>query len=251
MREFLDGGFAVLAVARDAGRLAAARAALGPGFLPLACDVRDAAGLRAGIGAAIARHGAPAWAVACAGVARPGRFLDLEAEHHEAAVAVNYLGALHLARATLPAMAAAGRGRLLLVSSAAALAGFYGLSAYAPSKAALRALGDVLALEMAPHGVGVTVAFPPDTDTPQLREEMEHRPAVTRAYLRGAPAMRPEAVARAMIRGAEAGRRHVAPGLGPSLLLRWPVLGDLVGRWRQGRLAAALDGPGVDRGGGG
>ena len=239
-RELLARGMQVLAIARDAQRLEAARAALGAGYHPVALDVREGPRLEAACAAAIARHGPPRWAVACAGVARPGRFLDLPAVEHARAMETNYLGSVHLARACLPAMARAGEGRLVLVSSAAALATFYGFSAYSPSKAALRALGDVLALEMAAHGVTVTTVFPPDTDTPQLRDELAHRPAVTRAYLGANAPLAAAFVARALLRGAAAGRRHLAIGAGPRFLLAWPWLCDILGRRRQQRLATAL-----------
>ncbi|WP_426959654.1 SDR family NAD(P)-dependent oxidoreductase [Muricoccus radiodurans] len=252
-RLLLAREFTVLAIARDAARLRSARDAMGdagPRYCPVALDVRDGAALREACAGAIARHGAPRWVVASAGIARPGRFLDIPPDEHEGAFRTNYLGSLHLAQACLPAMVRARGGRLVFVSSAAALGTFYGFTAYAPSKLALRALGDGLALEMAPHGVGVTTVFPPDTDTPQLEAEMAHRPPVARAYLRGAPVLAPEAVARALLDGAAAGRRHVTPGLGPTLLHRFPRIADWIGRRRQARLAAVLDAPDPREGGG-
>lgn len=244
-RMLLGRGMEVLAIARDEATLLAARESLGPlgqRYQAAPCDVRIAASLHAVCAQAIGRHGAPALAIACAGIARPGRFLDLPSADHEEAMATNYLGSLNLARACLPAMAEAGSGRLLLVSSAAALGTFHGFSAYIPSKAAVRALGDALALEMAPHGVSVTVGFPPDTETPQLRAELSHRTAVARAYLKGAPVLSAEEVARALLAATEAGRRQVAPGIGPRVMLAMPVLTDWIGRWRQSRLARRLDG---------
>jgi 3-dehydrosphinganine reductase len=243
-RLLLERGMDVLAIARDAAALGAARESLGPlgrRYQACACDVTAAAALDAACARAIGRYGPPALAIACAGIARPGRFLDLPAADHAEAMATNYLGSLHLARACLPAMAAVRSGRLLLVSSAAALGTFHGFSAYTPSKAAVRALGEALALEMAPHGVSVTIAFPPDTDTPQLHAELGQRTAVARAYLAGAPVLPAEAVAKALLAATEAGRRQVAPGMGPRAMLALPVLTGWIGRWRQSRLARRLD----------
>ena len=42
----------------------------------------------------------------------------------------------------------------------------HGFSAYAASKWALRGLAEALAMEVRPAGVLVSVAYPPDTDTP-------------------------------------------------------------------------------------
>lgn len=242
----LARGATVLAIARDPARLGAARGGLGAAggrYLPLPCDVRDAAALEAGIAAAVAAHGPPAWCVACAGIVRPGRFLDLSVEDHAAQWATNYQGAVNLLRAAVPAMRQARQGRVVLVSSAAALGTFYGYSGYAPGKAALRALGDILHLELGPSGLSVTTAFPPDTDTPQLHEEQKVRPKVASLFMKGNPISAPQHVARLILEGAERGRRHVVPGFGASLLHRLPWLLEPGLRRAQRRLMAEHDRP--------
>ncbi|MCA3342611.1 MAG: SDR family NAD(P)-dependent oxidoreductase, partial [Roseomonas sp.] len=137
-------GCRVVVVGRDAGRLAAAQTRLAPlGPVPpetLALDVRDAAAVRVAMEGLLAKYGAPSWVVTSAGIAWPGRFLDQPLNEHEAQWRTNYLGTLHVLHALAPAMARAGRGQVILVSSAAALAGFAGYGAYAPSKWALRGL---------------------------------------------------------------------------------------------------------------
>jgi 3-dehydrosphinganine reductase len=239
----LTRGARVLAIARGAERLAAAREAMPPAararFLPLHADVREAGPLEAAICAAVDEHGPPGWCIACAGIVRPGRFADLSAEDHAAQWATNYQGAVNLLRACLPAMRRAGRGRVVLVSSAAALGGFYGYSGYAPGKAALRALGDILHLELSLSGISVTTAFPPDTDTPQLRQEVKTRPRVAELFMRGNRIFAPQHVARLILEGAERGRRHVTPGLGVTLLHRLPWLIEPGLRRAQRRLMAA------------
>ena len=47
---------------------------------------------------------------------------------------VNYFGTLNLVRAALPAMRAQQGGRIVMISSGAALLGIYGYTAYAPSR---------------------------------------------------------------------------------------------------------------------
>lgn len=54
-----------------------------------------------------------------------------------------------------------GNGRIMLVSSGAALLGIPGYSAYCASKSALSAFGESLRLEVAKAGVAVSVSFPP------------------------------------------------------------------------------------------
>lgn len=216
-------GCRVVVAGRDPERLAAALTRLTPlGPVPpeaLALDVGDAAAVALAMQDLLARHGAPAWVITSAGIAWPGRFLDQPLAEHEAQWRTNYGGTLHVLHAVAPAMARAGRGQVILISSAAALGGFAGYSAYAPAKWALRGLGDILSIELGAHGVRVLTAFPPDTDTPQLAEERARRPAFTARFAAGNKALSPEFVAAQILRAADRGRRQVAPGFGPSLLL--------------------------------
>lgn len=53
--------------------------------------------------------------------------------------------------------------------------GLYGYTAYSASKYALRGLAETLQMEVYPYNIRVSISFPPDTDTPQLREEQEQR----------------------------------------------------------------------------
>ncbi|MER2536872.1 MAG: SDR family oxidoreductase [Rhizobiaceae bacterium] len=204
-------------IARDPARLETAKAALLQRFrarrveiFPADVGRREACG--AAVGAALDAFGAPAFAIANAGVATPGRFLDQPVEDHEAQMATNYFGSLYFARALAPAMAAKGGGKLVFVSSGAAFFGIYGYSAYAPSKFALRGLAEVLRVELAPHGIGVTVAYPPDTDTPQLAAEALTKPPATKAITAGGGLFSAERVAAAILAGARRNRFVVAPG---------------------------------------
>ena len=78
---------------------------------------------------------------------------------------VNLTAPALLTGALLPALRAA-RGTVVLVSSTAGLTAHARWSAYAASKAGLRALGDALRAEEAEHGVRVTSVFPSRTATP-------------------------------------------------------------------------------------
>ena len=109
-------------------------------------------------------------------------------------------------------MAEAGTGRIILVSSGAAFLGIYGFSAYAPSKFAVRGLAEILRLELSGRGISVTLACPPDTDTPQLAEEEKTKPALTRRISAAAGIWSAEAVASAMIDAALKRRFLVGPG---------------------------------------
>lgn len=85
---------------------------------------------------------------------------------------VNLTAPAVLTRELLPALRATA-GLVVLVNSTAGLAAHAAWSAYAASKAGLRALADALREEEAPHGVRVTSVFPGRTATPM--QEQVHR----------------------------------------------------------------------------
>lgn len=85
---------------------------------------------------------------------------------------LNLNSAFYLLRAVLPGMLAAGRGRIIAVSSRTALEPAAGLSAYGVSKAALNALIRTVALETRNSGVTANAVLPSVIDTPANRRAM-------------------------------------------------------------------------------
>jgi NAD(P)-dependent dehydrogenase (short-subunit alcohol dehydrogenase family) len=69
----------------------------------------------------------------------------------------NVFGANRLTRELLPSMRAAGRGRIIVISSEGAIHGMPAISAYSASKGALERWAEAVAMEVAPFGVGVSV----------------------------------------------------------------------------------------------
>ncbi|WP_333822494.1 SDR family oxidoreductase [Pinisolibacter sp.] len=203
-------------------------------------DVRDEAAVAEAVAKVTAEHGPVAWLIASAGIAEPGLFVEQPLDAHRAQIEVNYLGTLAAVHAVVPSMRATGRGRIVLVSSGAGLFGIYGYSAYAPSKFAVRGLAEVLRVELAEHGISVTLAYPPDTDTPQLAAERRTKPAVTAAITAGAGLWTADAVAKGMLEAAAAGRFTVAPGVTLGLLARLHSLLGPALRWHQHRVARSI-----------
>jgi 3-dehydrosphinganine reductase len=216
-------GHALTLLARDAARLADAQAMLagtGATVRVASVDVRDEAAVNAAVSDAVAELGPPDLLVASAGIVIPGIFKDLPAAAFRETMAVNYDGTVHLVRAALPAMLARRAGRIVLVSSGAGLIGLYGYTPYAPTKFAVRGLAEALRAELRPEGIGVSIVYPPDTDTPQLREEVKVRPAITSKIAGGARVHSAEEVADAILKGVAAGRFTIAPGWEMGLLNR-------------------------------
>lgn len=238
-RCLLARGYRVVLLARDMERLRRAAAELGPERAALVetvqADVDDPAACQAAIATVLGRHGRIDWLITSAGIVEPGLFLDLDPAAHRVQMETNYFGTLNLVRAVLPAMRPGG-GRITLVSSGAAFLGIVGYSAYAPSKFAVRALAEILRLELEAEGIAVSVAFPPDTETPQLERERRSRPLATRLISERGGVMSAARVAERIIGGAEKGAFLLAPS-GPVALLAWcHSLYAPIFAWQQRRL---------------
>ncbi|MFS8544266.1 MAG: SDR family NAD(P)-dependent oxidoreductase, partial [Limnochordales bacterium] len=101
--------------------------------------------------------------VANAGVARPRNPFDPDAV--AAVMAINFQGAVNAVGAVLPLMERQGGGRLVAVSSLAAVRGFPQGPAYAASKAAMSTYFEALRVRLRPAGIAVTIVRPGFVDT--------------------------------------------------------------------------------------
>ncbi len=199
-----------------------------------AVDVGDAAAVTRAVGLAVAEIGAPWRVILSAGMVELGETDTLSEAAHRRAMDVNYFGCLWAIRAVVPHMA---HGSAIgIVGSAGGIIGIYGYAAYAPSKFALRGLADILRVELAGRGIGVTLCLPPDTETPMLVAEERQRSAVTARMAAGGRRMTADAVAVALLHGMDWGRFMVLPNRAIRLLwLCAPLLLPVV-QWRQRRL---------------
>lgn len=225
-------GWNVTIIARDEERIARAfdmlsdrRVAAQQRLMAVPADVADRPAIEAAIGYALERYGGPDLLITSAGICEPGRVESLPVEVFERTLQVNYLGSLYAVRACLPAMRSRGHGRIVLISSGAGLLGVAGYAAYGPPKFALRGLAEILRAELKPRGIGVTIVYPGDTETPQLAQERALRPPETAAIAGMAPAWPVDRMAEVIMRGIEKGRAQIAPGLQMTMLLRF---GDLL-----------------------
>lgn len=107
--------------------------------------------------------------VHAAGVLRTGNLGELATADAQALWQLHAQAAIRLADSLLPRMAAAGRGRVVLIGSRVSQ-GMPGRSLYAASKAALVALARSWAAEVAARGVTVNIVSPAATDTAMLRD---------------------------------------------------------------------------------
>lgn len=126
---------------------------------PVVFDVTDAAQVAAAVTGAAEITGPIDICVNNAGNAGAGDFplapfVDLEPAQYERFVAVNLYGVLHCTRAVLGSMVARGWGRIITISSGAALSGTrLGVSIYGASKGGAVSFMRHLALEHARDGI--------------------------------------------------------------------------------------------------
>ncbi len=109
-------------------------------------------------------------------------FLENPPEMWDRIVAVNLLGPIRLTRGVLPPMVAAGRGKIVNISSDAGRVGSMGETVYAAAKGGLIAFTKSLARELARYRINVNCVCPGPTDTPLFQRQPERiKEALTRA----------------------------------------------------------------------
>ena len=133
-------GYRIIAIARSEGQeLPAARAALtGPGEIIFrAFDLADVEGIGEFVRALRAEFGAPYALINNAALGTDGLLANMHLSQIEALVRVNTLSPIVLTKYVARAMMAAGRGRIVNISSIIGSTGYSGLSVYGATKASL------------------------------------------------------------------------------------------------------------------
>jgi NAD(P)-dependent dehydrogenase (short-subunit alcohol dehydrogenase family) len=141
------------------------------GALSVAADLTDPDAVRSAVATAASQPGAPLRAVVnlVGGYADGQPVAGTPVEDFEAQLRLNLRPAYLVTSAALPALAQAGGGSVVCVSSRAALAPFAGAAGYVASKAAVLAFAKVVALEGAGDGIRVNTLVPKLIDTPANR----------------------------------------------------------------------------------
>lgn len=160
--ELARRGAAVALVGRRRDRLdsvAAEIAALGGRALAVPADVTDHAGLGRAIDGAARALGGLHLALANAGGGVNGALEKVSIDHWRRQLDLNVLGLVSTAQHCLPHLRATG-GRIGLVGSVMAYVHLANSGPYAASKAAVRAIGGCLRLELRGSGVSCTTLHP-------------------------------------------------------------------------------------------
>lgn len=150
-------GWTVVGAARRLDRLETLRA---KGVTPHVVDVADDASMVALVEDVVAEHGRIDVLVNNAGYSVFGAVEDVPIEVARRQLEVNVLGLARMSQLVLPHMREAGSGRIVNIASVAGhvsepLGGWYHASKYA-----VEALSDAMRMELAPHGVRVSIIEP-------------------------------------------------------------------------------------------
>lgn len=167
----------------------------------VACNVAAQQEVETAI-AAIGRGNGGIHTLICnAGMVVSDLFERLRLDDLEQVMRVNYWGAVYALKAAWPYLKTSRCGHIGFVASVAGYLGLIGYGAYSPSKFAMAGLAESIRREAADCGLGTTIVFPPDTDTPMLRYERDHTIPESRALSRQARVMSAEQVAQSFVRG--------------------------------------------------
>jgi NAD(P)-dependent dehydrogenase (short-subunit alcohol dehydrogenase family) len=141
------------------------KASRGPTTLDLPCDLSREQDVERAAGDALSAFGAPDILVSNAGAFMLASLESTTPAEFDRQWAVNARAPFLVARAFLPAMREAGRGRHIAIGSVSDHRAFPDNAAYASSKFALRGLHEVLREEFRGSGVTCTLISPGPTDT--------------------------------------------------------------------------------------
>jgi NAD(P)-dependent dehydrogenase (short-subunit alcohol dehydrogenase family) len=161
-----------------------------PGAQALVLDATDRAAVLAAAQSLLA-GGRLDCVVYCAGYYKAMRAFAMDGALSMRHLQVNYVGALHLLDAVLPALLRQGGAHISLVGSVAGYRGLPNSLAYGPSKAALIHLAEALYLDLHDKGVGVSIINPGFVETPLTAQNDFAMPAL----------LTPQQAAQAILKG--------------------------------------------------
>lgn len=156
----LHAGHRVVAGVRSASALDDLAAAYPDALSVVPLDVTDDSQVRAAISAAVERFGWLDVLVNNAGYANIGAVEDVDFDDFRTQIDTNFLGVVRLTQAALPVMRTQRGGHIVQISSVGGRLTRPGLAAYQSAKWAVTGFSSVLAQEVAPLGIKVTVLEP-------------------------------------------------------------------------------------------
>lgn len=134
-----------------------------------ALDVTDEAAINNTVAAIEADFGPIDGVVNCAGIAADQHVFDTSAELFRKILDINVVGTFLVGKAAASSMRKRGRGAIVNIASISGLRGSKGRSAYGASKGAVITLTQVMANDLAEHGIRVNAIAPGPIETPMIK----------------------------------------------------------------------------------
>ena len=198
-----------------------------PNIVAVAVDVTNRQDVAAAHARIVRELGPIDLAILNAGIWDPMGAGDFDAARAARSMAVNYGGIANALEPLLPAMITRRRGHVALVASVAGYRGLPDAAAYAPSKAAVISLAEVLRPDLARLGVTVSLVNPGFVETPMTAVNTFPMPFIVSA----------DVAAKHILRGLETQRFEIAfpwqivSGLKVLRALPYAVYFPIVQRW--------------------
>jgi NAD(P)-dependent dehydrogenase (short-subunit alcohol dehydrogenase family) len=171
----LESGDSVIATARNPSSLDHLQK-YGDKVLPLRLDVTKADQAAEAVKKGHEHFGRIDVVVNNAGYADTVAFEDMEPESFRSQFETNFMGTVHVTKAALPILRKQGSGHIMNVSSVGGRMGTPGMSAYQSAKWAVGGFSTVLAAEVGPLGIKVTVLEPGGMNTDWAGSSMKIPP---------------------------------------------------------------------------
>jgi len=184
--------------ARSAAELLALSESIGGEVAYRPADVTRPEDVQALVNLAVNRFGRLDVFIANAGVAVNAPLAAGDFDDWNRMIDVNLRGVLHSVAAAVPVFRQQGSGHFVTVTSTAAQKWVPGQGVYAATKAAVRALCEVLRQELAPEHVRATMICPGFTDTDFIGSTRDPQELAALTARRNEMAMPPQAVAEAV-----------------------------------------------------
>jgi 3-dehydrosphinganine reductase len=192
-------GSKIILIARDEDKLERAASSIEGvvGTYPL--DISDWPSVEDAATGIISEHGSPNILINSAGVVYPGRLEDLDTSLIDQMIDIDLKGTIHICRAFIGLMRVPGH--IVNISSMAGVIGIYGYTGYSAAKFGIRGFSEALRMELEPRNIGISIVFPPDTETPQLEFENQMKPPELQRISSTISAIPAERVAKAILKG--------------------------------------------------
>lgn len=178
--------------------------------LSIGCDVTKPADFNGVLDALVGRWDGADILINNAGIAAGGYMDRIPIDQWDRIIDVNLKSVIHGCRAFIPLFVKQRSGHIVNIASNAGIASLAEMSSYNVTKAGVISLSETLRIELAPHGIGVTVACPTFFKT-NLMEQFTSPDARQRKLAEGMfsrAGTGADAIARHVMRSVERGRLY-------------------------------------------